>query len=181
MTEEQSENTDSMVVEETPSRSSETQHAGQQAEDNMQEGGEQHHPEVKMVSAQTQTQKYKGKDQGTQTPAAARSNKETQTDLPEPKQDELTPEATLQDNKPDEEGASSESTREQDANLNDGSRSEEAGPSGGTSGDRDTRAEKGVKPMSYAKAVSGDGKTEKQSNMAAAKPADESTRTQNTW
>ncbi|XP_026207099.1 E3 ubiquitin-protein ligase rnf213-beta isoform X2 [Anabas testudineus] len=180
VTEEQSENTDSMVVEETPSRSSETQHAGQQAEDNMQEGGEQHHPEVKMVSAQTQTQKYKGKDQGTQTPAAARSNKETQTDLPEPKQDELTPEATLQDNKPDEEGASSESTREQDANLNDGSRSEEAGPSGGTSGDRDTRAEKGVKPMSYAKAVSGDGKTEKQSNMAAAKPADESTRTQNT-
>lgn len=189
----------------------ETQHAGPQAEDNLQKGGEQHHRDAKMVQAQTQTWKLKGKDKVTQTPAAVQSNKETQTDFPVPERDEKTqpgtnnaaetqrkhdkhtPEPMLQDDnagqtqlrqneKPDNDGASSESAKEQNANLNKESKSEEAGPSAGVSGDpTDRQAEKGAKPMSYAKAVSGDGSSEKQPNMAATETADKTTKTsQNT-
>lgn len=192
-----------MVVVETTSTEtqesapSETQPAAPQAEDNLHKDEEQHHRDIEMVSAQTQTQKRRGTDRVTQTPVVVRSHKETQTDLPvqeektqpdtnsaaetQRKHDEQTPEPMLQDDSagqtqlrqnenPDSEGALSESAKQPNANLNQESKSEEAGPSAGVSGDTaDCQPEKGAKPMSYAKAVCGDGSSEKPSNMAATK------------
>lgn len=202
---------DKMVVVETTSSQtqesapSETQHADPQAEDNLQKGEEQHHQDVKMVSAQTQTQKRRGTDKVTQTPVVVQSDKITQTGFPvqdekiqpgsnntaetQRKHDEHTPEPMLQDDNAgqtqlrqnenaDNDGASSESAKQQNANLNKESKSEEVGPSPGVSGDpADCQAEKGAKPVSYAKAVSGDGRSEKESNRAYTKTADKTAKT----
>lgn len=183
-----------VVVETTTSQTqectpSETQDAAPQAEDNLQKGEEQHHRGSRMVSAQTQTWKCRGTDRVTQTPAVVQSNKETQTDFPvqdektqpgtnstaetQGRHDKHTSEPMLQDDnaaqsqirqseKPDSEGTSSVEAKPQNANLHEQSKLEEAGPSAGVSGHAADQADK-----SYAKAVSGDGRSEKQRNMAA--------------
>ncbi|GLD63194.1 E3 ubiquitin-protein ligase rnf213-beta-like protein [Lates japonicus] len=186
---------------------SETQHVFTQTEDGFLKGEnrEHHHTDVKMVQAQTQTRKRKGTDQHTQTPVVAQSNKETQTDVPVPKQDnkdnektqqgtnnaaemqlkqdEHTPEAVLQDDSaaqknenPNNDGAASDSAKEQ--NPEKESKSKEDNPSAGASSDPiDSSAQKGAESMSYAKAVSGEGTSEKQSSTAANKTGDKTTKT----
>lgn len=184
------------VVETTSSQTEESvsieaQHVDPRVEDN---SGEQRHKRVKMVQAQTQTQELKGRDKFTQTPAVFHNNQETQTDdnenaQPGPtsaesqlKEDKQTPEPKLRDDstvqsqlmqneKPDSVRATSDSAKEQ--NLKTESKFKEEHLSAGASGDpTDARAQEGVKPKSYAKAVSGEGGTERQSNMEASKAAD---------
>lgn len=180
----------------------ETQHVDHQAEDNLQtvgNGGEQRHKDAKMVQAQTQTKKLKGVHRFTQTPVVLQNNQETQTDLPVGKQDNIsdektgsknaaesqltedkhTPEPKLQDDNSAQtplrqnegnDGASSDSAQEQNPKK-------EENPSVGTSVDpTDSQTEKGAKPKSYAKVVSGEGGGERQSNMDASKSADKTTK-----
>ncbi|XP_023274609.1 E3 ubiquitin-protein ligase rnf213-beta-like [Seriola lalandi dorsalis] len=67
---------------------------------------------------------------------------------------------------PDTEGAASDSAKEQKTEIE--SKSKEENPSAGVSGDpTESQIQKGAEPLSYAKAVSGEGKSEKQSNVAA--------------
>lgn len=102
------------------------------------------------------------------------------------KQDKHTPQPKLQDDKtvqtpsrqnenPDSDGASSGSAKEQ--NLKKEPKSNEENPSVGTSGDpTDSQAEKGAITKSYAKAVSGEGRSKNQSSMEASKAADKTTK-----
>ncbi|XP_076616648.1 E3 ubiquitin-protein ligase rnf213-beta isoform X2 [Chaetodon auriga] len=173
------------------SESVETQHV----EDN---GGEQSYKHVKMVQAQTQTPKLKGRDKFTQTPAVFQSNQETQTDDNEEthperhnpdesqlKEDRQTPEPKLRDGSTvqgrlkqtdqlDDVGASSDSAKEQTLKK-ESTCEEENLCAGASAGPTDSRAEGGVTPKSYAEAVSGDGGDEKPSNVEASKAADRTT------
>ncbi|XP_071319372.1 E3 ubiquitin-protein ligase rnf213-beta isoform X2 [Trachinotus anak] len=209
-----SENTDkekTEAVETTSSQTQTVQHVDPQTEDNLQKGensGGQHHKDVKMQEAQTQTTKYKGRHRGTQTPVVVQSNKETQTDFSvsqqddtnneqtqpgtskaaetQLKQDKHTPEPKIQDDSavplrenenPDNEGADTAKDTAKEQKPEKESKSKE-NSSAGVSGDAtESQAQRGAEPISYAKAVSGEGKSEKQSNVAA---ADKTTKTSQT-
>ncbi|XP_044192717.1 E3 ubiquitin-protein ligase rnf213-beta isoform X2 [Thunnus albacares] len=192
----------------------ETQHVEAQTDvsEKSEEGGTQHLKDAKMVQAQTQTKKHKGKDKVTQTPVVVPCNKETQTEASDfivPKQDDSTektqhgqtqpgddsngnpqvqddqkasvpsekktvetkqkqeqhtPDTQRQDdgsaenNNPDKK--SSDVDLKQEEKLNKESKSKEENPSAGVSGDP---ADSQAKQKSYANAVSGEAKSEKQS------------------
>ncbi|KAK5851292.1 hypothetical protein PBY51_002095 [Eleginops maclovinus] len=175
------------VVETTSSQTEETlpvetQHVDLQAEDNVQTVEEQCHKDAKIVQAHTQTKKPKGTTKCTQTPVVCQRNQETQTDFSETKQDDEkaqpdtkekkqdTPEAKMQSDaqtelnaNPDNDKAASESAEKQNSEKE--STSKEGNPSAD------------AKPVSYAKVVSGEGGSQKQSNVEASKATDKNTKT----
>ncbi|XP_029311958.1 LOW QUALITY PROTEIN: E3 ubiquitin-protein ligase rnf213-beta [Cottoperca gobio] len=160
----------------------EAQHEDPQAEDDVQTVDEQRHEPAKMVQAHTQTRKHKGTNKFTQTPVVFQSNQETQTDFSGSKKEDTNDEKTQsetknaaeaqlkQDECPDNERASSESAKKQ--NPEKESKSKEENPSAGASGDP-----AGAKTKSYAKVVSGEGGSQKQSDVEASKAADKNTKT----
>ncbi|XP_028423038.1 E3 ubiquitin-protein ligase rnf213-beta isoform X2 [Perca flavescens] len=103
------------------------------------------------------------------------------------KQDKHTPEPKLQEDSavqtplkqnqdPDKDRVPSDVVKEQ--NPEKESKSKEENPSAGVSADpAGSKAKKDAKPMSYAKVVSGEGGSQKQSNMEASKAADKTTET----
>lgn len=165
-------------------------------EDNLQtvdNSGEERHKDAKMVEAQTQTRKQKGTNRCTQTPVVRQSTQETQTDFDVPKQDDTpkktethnaaetqpeqdkpTPETTPQDaaqtqnENPDSERTSSDSAKKRKPEKE----SKEKNPSAG-----DSQGEEGANLKSYAKAVSGEGTSQKQPSVEASKAADKTTKT----
>lgn len=209
----QSENTETAqmdVVEAASSQtqasvSMETQHVEPQAEDSTQtveNRGEQRCKDAKMVQAQTQTRKQKGTDKFTQTPVVLQSSQETQTDFPEPKQDDAeeekarphpgsqqdkrAPEPRPQDDSaaqapprptgnPDKDKAPSDPAEEQNPEKESESK-EETPAAGPSAAPADSQDRKGAEPKSYAKAVCGDG-ADKKSSVGASKAADKTTRT----
>ncbi|XP_073346346.1 E3 ubiquitin-protein ligase rnf213-beta [Pagrus major] len=188
------ENSEEAKMEVVETRSSQTeenlpvgaQHVDPQSEQNVptvENIGEQRHKDAKMVQAQTQTKKCKGKNKGTQTGVVRQSDQGTQTDFSkqedthgektQPKKDKHTPESKLQGapqaENPDNVGASSDSAKEQ----NPQKASEEENPSAGSSVDPIvSQADKGAKPKSYANALSGEGPGQKQSNTEDSRAAD---------
>lgn len=178
----------------------ETQHVELQAEDNMQtveKSGEQCRKDGKMVHAQTQTRKCKGAHKFTQTPVVIPCNQETQTDFRVAKQDDASQEKTQAGEKNAAESQLTEDKQKAQPRLqcdnsaqtqlrqnedNDEAPSDSAKEQNpqkeenllaGKSGDpTDSQTDKGAKPKSYAKAVSGEGKGERQSNMDASKASD---------
>ncbi|XP_054605449.2 E3 ubiquitin-protein ligase rnf213-beta isoform X2 [Nothobranchius furzeri] len=153
-----------------------------QAEGNLQEEEnvvEQLQTDAKVVQAQTQTRKHKGKDKYTQTVVVFQKNQETQTDVlvtlkdnsnnekiksdkessaeSEPKQDTSAPEPRQESAGQTQDGASSE------LNSKEGTDS-----SPGVSRNTTSQPEKEAKPKSYAKAVAGEGDN-KQSRVTADK------------
>ncbi|XP_008298790.1 E3 ubiquitin-protein ligase rnf213-beta [Stegastes partitus] len=166
-----------------------------------EKSGEPQQKYTKTVHAQTQTSKNKGTHKVTQTPVVLQRSQETQTDLTmlerddakvgkaqnaeetPKKPDKHTPEPELQDDNtvqtplgqnenPDKDGASPESAKKQ--NAEEESKPKDENPAAGVSGDAAaSQAEKDAKPMSYAKAVSGEKGGEKQSSVAASKTAGE--------
>ncbi|XP_070782783.1 E3 ubiquitin-protein ligase rnf213-beta [Enoplosus armatus] len=179
----------------------ETQHVDPQAEDHLQNSGGQRHKDAETVPAQTLT---RSTDKFTQTPVVLQSSQGTQTDLPVPKQDDTnhektqddtnsasqsrlkrdkhTPEPKVQDDSAVQTTATQTENADSDRAVSDSAKeqkpekeSKEETPSAATSGDP-TDSEKGAEPKSYAKAVSGEGASGKQSSVAASKAADKTTR-----
>ncbi|KAF1373496.1 hypothetical protein PFLUV_G00239470 [Perca fluviatilis] len=97
---------------------------------------------------------------------------------PEPKmQEDCAVQTPLKQNQdPDKDRVPSDLVKEQ--NPEKESKSKEENPSAGVSADpAGSKAEKDAKPMSYAKVVTGEGGSQKQSNMEASKAADKTTDT----
>ncbi|KAK2820122.1 hypothetical protein Q5P01_023081 [Channa striata] len=166
---ENSEKGETSVVEPT---SNDTQPADPRAEGTVRES------DATMVQAETQTPKCRGTDKGTQTRVVKQKDEETQTEQgektqpgtntsaeTEQKEDEPTPEPRLQDSnaaptplgqneKPQSDGASIESAKEENTDVK--TKSNKANASAGVSGDHtEPHSDQGAR-MSYAKAVSGD-------------------------
>ncbi|XP_042252605.1 E3 ubiquitin-protein ligase rnf213-beta [Thunnus maccoyii] len=164
----------------------ETQHVETQTEvsEKSEEGGTQHHKDAKMDDSTEKTQhgQTQPQDDSNGNPLVQDDQKasvpsENKAAEKKQKQEQHTPDTQQQDgssaenNNPDKK--SSEEDLKQEEKLNEESKSKEENPSAGVSGDP---TDSQVKPTSYATAVSGEAKSEKQSTMSAAKIADKTTK-----
>ncbi|XP_034715873.1 E3 ubiquitin-protein ligase rnf213-beta isoform X2 [Etheostoma cragini] len=177
-----------------------TDHVDRRVEDSLpavHSGEEQRHKAAQMVQVQTQTKTHQGQNKCTQTPVVSQNTQETQTDFPVPKpeptsdektaetqlkEDQHTPGPKLQEDSavqtplnpnqdPDTDRVSADLVKEQKPE-NESKESKEENPSAGVSADpADPKSQKDAKPMSYASIVSGEGGTQKQSNVEASKAA----------
>ncbi|XP_069374050.1 E3 ubiquitin-protein ligase rnf213-beta isoform X2 [Paralichthys olivaceus] len=177
--------TSSQTPEDVPA---ETHHVDPPAEENVQK--QEHQQRSKDV--QTQTRKQKGSDKVTQTLVVVQSDKETQIDSPVPKQDDTSNEKTRpgsdaaetgrdknspEPKVPDDNAAQTPLTKRENpdneasaasVSAEEQNPAKEEIPSAGCSS-RPTDPQPPQRPTSYAGAVSGDGKSEKQSKPAADK------------
>ncbi|KAM4524138.1 E3 ubiquitin-protein ligase rnf213-beta isoform 2-T2 [Odontesthes bonariensis] len=154
-----------------------TQHVDPPREEN---GRKQSQKDAKMVQAQTQTSKHKGKDKYTQTKAVFQVNQETQTDSLVPKQEEpctggpaeTQPEEDKHAPEPEQHDNTVQTPVGQNENpVRDTSPESNPEEERVPSADATTsQTEKEAKPKSYATAVSGGG--EKQASAAASNTAD---------
>ncbi|XP_053269183.1 E3 ubiquitin-protein ligase rnf213-beta isoform X1 [Pleuronectes platessa] len=189
--------TSSQTPEEVPV---ETLHVDPPAEETEQKPENQpRSKEVRTVQVETQTVTPDGSDKVTQTEVVAQMDKETQTDSAAPEQDDTTnektgpgsdaaetgrdknsPEPMEPDNDaaqapiPKPENPDNKASEASDSEKEQNPVKEESPPAGGSS--QETQSKPPTGPKSYAGAVSGDGRRERASNMAADKTTDKTSR-----
>lgn len=154
-----------------------------QAEDTLQTAEK---TDTVMVQAQTQTQNRKVRNQFTQTPVVLQNDHETQTDMQEDINDKKN-DATQSRLTEDKHALEHTIENVEDENLILGRQSEDndgasEDPAKNSSAEMpcnrsDLTTQKGTKPKSYAKAVSGEDWTERQSNTESCKATDEPQKT----
>ncbi|XP_068161093.1 E3 ubiquitin-protein ligase rnf213-beta isoform X2 [Antennarius striatus] len=194
----------SAVIQTQESLAEESQHVDPQVEDNMQTEDKsrgQSHKDASTMEAQTQTDKLWCTHKYTQTPVVCQNNQESQTEFPKVKQDvtnseetrlgtvnavsslkqdSQTPQSKLQDEAPGEIplehnpdiNKAPDSVNEQTPNMVSDFKVEPR--SAGTT--NASQVEKGVKSTLYARVVSGEGGSEKQSKMETSNAANRLTK-----
>ncbi|XP_010785573.1 eukaryotic translation initiation factor 5B-like [Notothenia coriiceps] len=143
-------------------------------------------PEAKQddekTQPETETKKPKDTTKYTQTPVVCHSDQETQTDFSETKQDDEKTQPETEEKKQDTPEVKMQNTVQtqlkQNANKgNDKAASESTEKQNPEKESKSKEENPSAKPKSWAKVVSGEGGSQKQSNVEASKAADKNTKT----